>query len=83
MYYANKKSGRWCATRSRDGYTNLGYNYAGNIFRRTLSKVILGNDKNYYILLKIESMIAYLIETVKQIRCQFLISVDKNDTRLN
>ena len=83
MYKPNKKSARWYASRHQDGYTDLGYKYSGNIFRKTMSPVLFKNKVNAALLAHIEPMVEYLIESVKQIRLHFMISLDKNDTRVN
>lgn len=83
MYYASKKSPHWYACKSQDIYTDLGYNYHGNIFNKTLSPVILANKVNSAILAKIEPLFSYLIDATKQIRLQYMISLKKNDTRVN
>jgi len=64
-------------------YTDLGYDYHGHVFEKTMSPVIFLNRKNKLIMAKIEPMITYLIDTVKQIRLQFMFSLDKNDIRVN
>lgn len=83
MFKPNKRSGRWYCTRHQDDYTDLGYKYHGHIYEKTISPVILANKNNKAILSHIEPMIEYVIEAVKQIRLQYMFSLDKNDTRVN
>ncbi len=83
MYFPNKRSPRWYCTRHQDLYTNLGFNYHGKIYEKTVSPVILKNRNNRAILSHIEPIITYLIDAVKQIRLQYMFSLDKNDTRVN
>ena len=83
MIYRNKKNARYVANHTQDVLTNLGYDYRKNIFSKSLSNVILRNETNKKILLEIEKMICFLIDTSKQIRLQFMISLDKNDRNLN
>ena len=83
MYYPNKRSGRWHCTRHQDMYSDLGFKYQGHVYEKTLSPVIFKNKRNKAILSNIEPLIIYLIETVKQIRLQYMFSLDKNDTRVN
>ena len=83
MFYPNKRSGRWYCTRHQDHYTDLGFNYHGRIYEKTLSPVIFQNKRNKAILSRIEPMIEYMINAVKQIKLQFIFSLDKNDTRVN
>ena len=84
MYKANKKSARYYACHSNDMYTELGHNYHdGNILSKTLSPVIFKNKKNKAMLEKIEEMICYMIDSVKQIRTHFMFSLDKKDINVN
>ena len=83
MYLPNKKSGRWHCTRHQDMYTDLGFDYHGHIYEKTLSPVIFLNRKNRAIMSRIEPMIEYMIDAVKQIKLQYMFSLDKNDTRIN
>ena len=82
-YIPNKKSARWYASRHQDIYTDLGYHYSGNIFKKTISPVILRNKINAAILARIEPIVEYLIESVKQVRLQYMFSLNKKDIRLN
>jgi hypothetical protein len=83
MYVPNKKSARWYAVRHQDMYTDLGFDYRGKIFKKTVSPVILQNKVNKAILSHIEPIVEYLINCVKQVRLQYMFSLDKNDTRVN
>ena len=83
MYFPNKRSPRWYCTRHQDLYTSLGFNYHGKIYEKTVSPVILRNRNNKSILSHIEPIITYLIDAVKQIKLQYMFSLDKNDTRVN
>ena len=83
MYIPNKKSARWFASRHQDMYTDLGFDYRGKIFKKTVSPVILQNKVNKAILSRIEPIIVYLIDAVKQVKLHYMFSLDKNDTRIN
>lgn len=83
MLKRNKLSSRYIANHVEDAFTDLGYDYRGNVFRKTLSPLILKNRNNKAILGNIEHMIVFLIDAVKQVRLQFMISLDKNDRNLN
>jgi hypothetical protein len=67
----------------QDIYTDLGFEYHGKIFEKTISKVILQNRVNRAILAQVEPMITYLIDAVKQIKLQYMFSLDKNSKDLN
>jgi len=81
-YIPNKKSAHWYASRHEDHYTNLGYDYRGKIFRKTMSPLLFKNKVNAALLSHIEPMVQYMIDCVKQIRIHYMISLDKNDTRI-
>ena len=83
MYYPNRKSAYFYAKHSNDIYTNLGYDYRGNILKRTLSKILFSNKINSAILKRVDDMFVYLVDTVKQIRLHYMISLDKNDRNVN
>ncbi len=83
MIVYNKHNASHIAHHAQDSFTDLGYDYRKNIFKRTISKVILENKSSNAILNEIQKMIVYLIDTVKQIRLQYMISLDKNDRNLN
>lgn len=83
MIVHNRHNARYMAHHVQDNFTDLGYDYRKSIFKKTISKVIYRNDNNRMILNEIEKMIVYLIDTVKQIRLQYMISLDKNDRNVN
>lgn len=83
MIYRNKKNARYVAQHTQDVLTDLGFDYRGNIFKKTISKVILKNYRNKAILSEIEKMISFLVDTTKQIRLQYMISLKKNDRNVN
>jgi hypothetical protein len=83
MINRNKCSARYIAIHSQDLYTDLGYDYRKNIFTKTISNIIENNDNNKHILDNIQTMIVFLIDAVKQIKLQYMISLDKNDRNLN
>lgn len=83
MYKPLQKSPWHTACHTQDKRLNLGFDYHGHVLEKTISKVIFGNSKNKAMLHKVENMVDYLIDTVKQIKLQYLISMDKNDINLN
>ena len=83
MIKRNKINSRYIAEHAQDVYTDLGFDYRGNIFKRTLSKMILNNENNSKILSEIEKMIAMLVDTTKQIKLQYMISLNKKDRNIN
>jgi hypothetical protein len=83
MIVHNKHNARYIAHHAQDVFTDLGYDYRQTIFKKTISKVILENKISNAILTEVQKMFVYLIDTVKQIRLQYMISLDKNDRNLN
>lgn len=83
MIRRNKRSPRDIAIHAQDIYTDLGYDYRKNVFLKTISKSIEDNDNNKNILNNIQKMIVFLIDAVKQIKLQYMISLDKTDRNLN
>ena len=83
MLVRNKKNTREVATHTQDLFTDLGYDYRHHIYEKTISPEILKNKNNKDILSKVECMIVFLIDAVKQIKLQYLISLDKNDRNVN
>lgn len=83
MIVRNGKNARSIATHTQDYFTDLGYDYRGHIYEKTVSPEILKNQNNKNILLSVDKMIVFLIDAVKQIKLQYLISLDKNDRNVN
>lgn len=84
MLKPNKKSKYYYASHSQDAYLNTGYKYHGNVYKNTISPELYNsnlNVKNF--ILQLESLINYLIDSVKKIKLQFSIAHDKNDIRIN
>ena len=65
-----------------DSLLNRGYDYEGNIFRKTMSPYIYADQKRSNILDKFETIIFFLIEKVKGIKVFYNYTVSKNYTKL-
>lgn len=83
MIKRNKKNARYAATHSQDAFTDLGYDYTETVLMDNVSKHITANPRNRKLLAPIQRLIVFLIDAVKQIKLQFMISLDKNDRNLN
>ena len=83
MLVRNKHNAKYVSRHTQDVFTDLGYDYRNSIFSKTISKPIMENSVNKGILNEIQKMIVYLIDSVKQIKLQYMISLDKNDRNLN
>lgn len=66
-----------------DDYKNLGYNYKGNLFRRTVSSLFYIDDRKVRILDELEKMIYFLIEQVKFIKKERNYAIEKNSHNIN
>lgn len=83
MYKPLQKSPWYAMYHTQDNLKNLGFDYHGHVLEKTISKVIFENKNNKAMLTRVEAMLNYLIDTVKQIKLQYLISLNKNDINLN
>jgi len=66
-----------------DKISNLGFDYQGKIFEKTLSKSLFRDPKRAGALAKLEAMIYELIESVKRIKVHRNWVLDKNYRKLN
>lgn len=78
-----KKNSRYIANHIKDVYTDLGYDYRKDMFSKTVSKVLMKNKNVKEFLETLQKPIAALVDMAKQIRLQYMISLDKNDRNLN
>lgn len=83
MHKPLDKGPYYYAYHSHDNYKNLGFNYHGRILEKSVSKVIFGNKRNKKLLKFVDNMLDFLVDSVKQIRLQYMIAHDKNDINLN
>lgn len=83
MLKRNKTTAKYISEHAQDAFTDLGYDYRGNIFKRSISPIILNNENNSKMLGEIDKMIVMLVDTVKQIKLQYMISLNKNDRNVN
>lgn len=83
MLKINQKSKMYKAHHFRDNIKGLGFDYHGNVYKKTLSEEILSNERTAKMILKIEEMIDYLIDAVKQIPLQYSIAHDKDSININ
>lgn len=84
MLKPNKKSKYYYASHTHDAFLNLGYKYHGNVYKNTISPELFNSNGFVSICIaRMESLINYLIDAVKQIKLQFSIAHDKNDININ
>ena len=83
MLKRNKITARYISEHAQDVYTDLGFDYRGQVLKKSVSPIIFNNENNSKILGEIDKMIVMLIDTVKQIKLQYMISLNKNDRNVN
>ena len=72
------------ATYSRNEKLNgLGYQYKGNIFKRTMSSYLFKDPTRAGILEQFERVMYFLVEKVKTIRTYYNYTVPKDYTKIN
>jgi hypothetical protein len=80
MFITNKKSYYEYINSINDRRNNVGFDYEGKIFEKTLSSITLGGDKNRTsILNSLEKVVYNLIEKTKTIRNFINYRVHKNN----
>lgn len=78
-----KKSLYEVTEHSRDSLLNTGFDYHGRIFEKTMSPLLLSEDKRAGILAKLEEVYYELIERVKVIKTFYDFSKHKNYRKFN
>ena len=66
-----------------DNFTNLGYDYTGNILRNGTSPELWANPQQITLYGRLEGLITYVLESSKMIKKWFSIAHDKNTTLIN
>ena len=80
MFNTERKSYYDYINSTRDNRSNVGFNYEGQIFEKTMSSITLGGDKNRKSMMSsIEKVIYRLIEATKGIRNFVNYRVPKNN----
>lgn len=83
MIVYNKINSKYISRHIKDMYTDLGYDYRHSIFKKSVSKILFQNKNVANFLEQLQKPIVFLIDAVKQIRLQYMISLDKKDRNLN
>jgi len=66
-----------------DFFTNMGYDYKGNMLKNGTSPELWANPQQIGMYGKLEGLITYVLESSKMIKKWFSIAHDKNTTRIN
>lgn len=70
-------------TSRNEQINNLGFNYEGHIFKKTLSSYIFNDNVRAGILAQYEKILFFLIENVKTIKTFYNYTVPKNYRKIN
>lgn len=70
-------------TSRHDKINNIGFDYEGNIFKRTMSGYLFQDEERAEILSRFEEIVFFLIEKVKLIKTFYNYTVSKNYRKLN
>jgi hypothetical protein len=63
-----------------DSFSNLGYDYRGNILKNTTSSELWANPQQNVIIRRLEGILLFLIESAKNIKKQFSIAHSEDTT---
>ena len=61
----------------------LGFDYRGEVMKRTLSHLLYNDEKRVKILNKIDELFVNMIDSVKNIKKTFIDSVERNSRNIN
>lgn len=67
----------------KEQINNIGFDYKGKIFRKTLSSYMFMDPTRTAILNKFETWVYFLVEKVKSIRTYYNYTVPKDYTKIN
>lgn len=80
--YTNKDSYFDIAEHSQDDIKNYGFNYEGNLFKNSISKIYFSDNKKDAILTVFDALISYIINQVKMIKKFHNYAMKKNYNKL-
>lgn len=66
-----------------DQLKNLGYDYRGQILRKTTSPELWANPLQTSLYGRIEAMITFMLESAKSVKKHFSFAHDKDTTQIN
>ena len=68
---------------SRREGLQLGFDYREQIYKKSVSNIILADEKRNLIIQKMDKMICFLIDSVKNIKKTYNYSISRNSRDLN
>ena len=66
-----------------DNFKNLGYDYRGQLYRKSTSPELWGNPLQIPFIGRLEAIMTFLVEHVKYIKKTFSIAHDKETIHIN
>ena len=81
--YKNRDSYNHNKNHIHDKFINLGYDYRGKLYKNNTSPELWGNPNQTSMILEIEKLYLYLINSVKYIKKTFSIAHDKDSNNIN
>ena len=83
MKHLNRNSYFEVAEHRLDENLQLGFDYRDKLMERSVSNYFYGDPKREDILKQFNDLYVYLIDSVKNIKKTFMLSVDRNSRNLN
>lgn len=66
-----------------DDLKNQGFKYHGNLFKRSVSPILFTDGKRSSIIEKLDLLMAYLIDYVKEIKKSYNYTIGRKDKNIN
>lgn len=81
--YLNRESYFEKAERLNEYNEQLGFDYREKLMKKSISNFFYGEKKRESIIKKMEKLIVYMIDSVKEIKKTFVYSVNRNSRNIN
>lgn len=81
--YINRESYFEHAEKLNEYNPELGFDYRGKLLEKSISSFFFGEEKRTKIIKKFETLLVYLVDSVKNIRKTFVYSVERNSRNIN
>ena len=81
--YIRRQSPFYQVEHRKDENHQLGFDYRGEVLKRTLSPVLYNDEKRVKILQKLDELFVNMIDNVKNIKKTFIYSVERNSRNIN
>lgn len=81
--YIEKKSHEWYINHRNDLIRNKGFEYRGNILKRSLSGAMFIETKRKGLLEQLEKVLVYLVDSIKHIKKSYNYTLEKDYVDFN